>query len=212
MMQVIDAGGAMQPTLFGDDAPTFDAASDLARIDLADGAWFAYQRGWLAGDFSLFEQLRDTTTWHETQRPMYDRVVDVPRLTAVLPRDGDGAMPAILTSISEWLEDRFGEPLRQISMNLYRDGRDSVAPHGDQIVRDIDTSVMAILSLGARRRFVLSPVDRCGQTMPVRLEMGEGDLLIMGGTIQRTWRHGVPKTDRPVAPRICVMFRPPWLG
>lgn len=210
MNRVLDTGGAMQPTLFGDGVPSFDPDNDLPRVDLTDGAWFSYRRGWLNGDFSLFEQLRDTTTWHETERPMFDRVVDVPRLTAVLPRDG--AIPAVVSSISEWLEDRYGEPFRQISTNLYRDGRDSVAPHGDQIVRDIDTSVMAILSLGGRRRFVLSPVDRRSGAAPVRLDMGEGDLLIMGGTIQRTWLHGVPKTDRPVAPRICVMFRPPWLG
>lgn len=138
---------------------------------------------------------------------MYDRVVEVPRLTASLPRDGDGH--PVLADIASWLAGTYEAPFDKIGVNWYRDGSDSVAPHGDQIGRQMPTTVMAIVSLGARRRFVLSRVNGEGS---IRLDVGEGDLLVMGGTIQRTWRHGVPKTARPVGPRICVMFRPPWLG
>lgn len=197
----------VQPSLFGAVAPSFDPEADLPLTELADGAWFAYAPVWLRGDQEVFEAVRDTAKWRSQNRPMYDRVVEVPRLNASLTRQGGGH--PILLEIADWLEARYGEPFSKLTANWYRDGRDSVAPHGDQIVRTRESSIMAILSLGARRRFVLSQVAGPGL---VRLEMGEGDLIVMGGTIQRTWRHGVPKTSKPVGPRICVMFRPPWLG
>jgi len=83
-----------------------------------------------------------------------------------------------------------------------------VAPHGDQVARDLDTSVMATVSCGAPRRFLLSPVAG-GRS--ISFDLGQGDLLVMGGTIQRTWRHAVPKTNRAVGPRLCIMFRPSWM-
>lgn len=197
----------MQPTLFGTAAPSFDGQAELPVTELADGAWFAYAPVWLEGEHEVFEAVRDSAKWRSQNRPMYDRVVEVPRLTASLTRRGGGH--PILPEIAGWLEARYGSPFSKLTANWYRDGRDSVAPHGDQVARTRDKSIMAILSLGARRRFVLSRVAGPGTH---RLEVGEGDLLVMGGTIQRTWRHGVPKTTKPVGPRICVMFRPPWLG
>lgn len=197
----------MQPSLFGVEEPAFDPEVRLDRTELADGAWFDYRSSFLLGDQKVFEVLRDTTRWESERRPMYDRVVEVPRLTASIPRHGEGH--PVLGAIQRWLASRYGEPFPKIGMNWYRDGRDSVAPHGDQIVRNRHSSVMAILSLGTRRQFQLSQVGGPGR---YQLHMGEGDLIVMGGTIQRTWRHGVPKTSRPVGPRICVMFRPPWLG
>ena len=197
----------VQPRLFGTVSPAFERDAELGVTELADGAWFAYGPGWLAGDQEVFDAVCETASWRSQNRPMYDRVVEVPRLTASLTRRGGGH--PILPEIAAWLEDHYGTPFSKLTANWYRDGRDSVAPHGDQVVRKHDTSIMAILSLGARRRFVLSQVSGPGS---VRLELGEGDLLVMGGTIQRTWRHGVPKTTKPVGPRICVMFRPPWLG
>lgn len=138
---------------------------------------------------------------------MYDRIVDVPRLTASLPKHGP--MPSVVRRISDLLTERFDEPCRRIGLAWYRDGSDSVAPHGDQVARNMHTTVMATVSCGTRRRFLLSPVDG-GPS--VSFDLGQGDLLVMGGTIQRTWRHGVPKTTKPVGPRLCIMFRPPWLA
>ncbi|HUR49177.1 MAG TPA: alpha-ketoglutarate-dependent dioxygenase AlkB [Acidimicrobiales bacterium] len=197
----------LQPTLFATETPSFDGHPKLEATELADGAWFAYAPCWLSGDQEVFDAVHDTAKWRSQNRPMYDRIVEVPRLNASLSRQGGGH--PILPEIADWLEGRYGSPFSKLTANWYRDGRDSVAPHGDQIVRKLDTSIMAILSLGARRRFVLSQVAGPGS---VRLDVGEGDLLVMGGTIQRTWRHAVPKTAKPVGPRICVMFRPPWLG
>ena len=200
----------LQSSLFGTGEPAVDPTfGGIERIDLAHDAWVEHLPGWLDGEQTVFDTLVDTTDWHANRRPMYDRVVDVPRLTATLPADGPGH--PVLDEIAAAVSARTGEPCERVGLAWYRDGRDSVAPHGDLIARQMQTTAMAIVSCGARRRFHLAPADP--GTAPSRsLDLGRGDLLIMGGTIQRTWRHGVPKTARPVGPRLSIMFRPPWLG
>ncbi len=196
----------LQGSLFGTGAPRLCADAPAERTDLGGGAWIERIPGWIEGDQTLLEHLTVTTTWHAGRRPMYDRMVDVPRLTASVPRDGPGH--PVLDEAVRMLSERHGHAIDRITLALYRDGRDSVAPHGDQVARDLDTSVMATVSCGAPRRFLLSPVAG-GPSHS--FDLGHGDLLVMGGTVQRTWRHGIPKTNRPVGPRICVMFRPAWM-
>lgn len=195
---------ALQGSLFGATAPHLTPLPD-DRVDLAHGAWIVRVPGWVGGDQTLLDHLVETTSWHAGQRPMYDRVVDVPRLTAAIPKSGPGH--PVLREVTAALRARFGERMDRIGLALYRDGRDSVAPHGDTIAREMHSSVMATVSCGAPRRFLLSPVAG-GQS--VSFDLGHGDLLVMGGTIQRTWRHGVPKTNRAVGPRMSIMFRPRW--
>lgn len=202
---VVTAGVGLQGTLFGAAEPAVSGPVPDDRIDLAHGAWIVRVPGWLAGDQTLLHHLSDTIAWHAGSRPMYERVVDVPRLTAGLPRDGAGH--PVLAEVQAALHDRFDEHFPRIGLALYRDGRDSVAPHGDMVAREMETSVMAIVSCGARRRFLLKPTEG-GPS--VAFDFGEGDLLVMGGTIQRTWRHCVPKTSKPVGPRLSVMLRPRW--
>lgn len=199
---------ALQGTLFGGVAPGIAGPVDVEQVDLAHGAWFVRLPGWLHGDQTLLDELAGSTSWHEGSRPMYERVVDIPRLTATLPRDGPGH--PVLAEVRRALAARFDERFDRIGLALYRDGRDSVAPHGDMVAREMDTSVMAIVSCGARRRFLLTPAEGGDRGASVSFDFGEGDLLVMGGTIQRTWRHGVPKTARPVGPRLSIMFRPRW--
>ncbi|HEX4902737.1 MAG TPA: alpha-ketoglutarate-dependent dioxygenase AlkB [Acidimicrobiales bacterium] len=198
---------ALQGTLFGGVAPSVAGPIDADRVDLAHGAWFVRVPGWLHGDQTLLDELAASTSWHEGSRPMYERVVDIPRLTATLPRDGPGH--PVLADVRRALRQRFAERFDRIGLALYRDGRDSVAPHGDMVAREMEQSVMAIVSCGARRRFLLTPAEG-GRGASVAFDFGEGDLLVMGGTIQRTWRHSVPKTSRPVGPRLSVMLRPRW--
>jgi alkylated DNA repair dioxygenase AlkB len=201
----ITAGVGLQGTLFGGCEPALDRLIPSERTELAHGAWIVRVPGWVVGDQTLLDELAASTTWHASSRPMYDRIVDVPRLTASLPRDGAGH--AVLAEVQDALTDRFAERFDRIGLALYRDGRDSVAPHGDMVAREMDTSVMAIVSCGAPRRFLLGPVDGGAS---VSFDFGAGDLVVMGGTIQRTWRHSVPKTNRPVGPRLSIMFRPRW--
>ena len=134
---------------------------------------------------------------------MYDEVVVQPRLQTTwtmgeLPRELD-----LLRAMGAALSARYRTALPRVSANLYRDGRDSVAWHGDRVARDLPDAVVACVSLGHRRPFRLRP--RGGGASLV-LEPGRGDLVVMGGTCQRTWQHAVPKV-RDAGPRICVMFR-----
>lgn len=199
------ADASVQGSLFGATEPHLTCALPEGRVDLDHEAWIVRVPGWVGGDQTLMDQLVETTSWHAGRRPMYERIVDVPRLTAGIPKSGPGH--PVLREITKALKQRFGERMDRIGLALYRDGRDSVAPHGDTVAREMHSSVMATVSCGAPRRFLLSPVVG-GPS--VSFDLGHGDLLVMGGTIQRTWRHGVPKTNRAVGPRMSIMFRPRW--
>jgi alkylated DNA repair dioxygenase AlkB len=158
--------------------------------------------GWLEGHAALFEALRRTTRWEHQRRQMYERVVDVPRLLAELPADGPGH--PVLEQASDILSHRYGLTLARTSLAYYRDGRDSVAWHGDRLGRLVDDPVVAILSLGEPRRFLLRPAAGGASRA---FDLGWGDLLVMGGSCQRTWQHAVPKATL-AGPRISVQFRP----
>jgi alkylated DNA repair dioxygenase AlkB len=140
---------------------------------------------------------------------MYDRVVDVPRLLCFYGADEplpDPALTAARQALDAHYEAELGEPFRTAGLCLYRDGRDSVAWHGDTIGRGSrEDTMVAILSLGAPRAFLLRPR---GGGPSLRYEVGHGDLLVMGGSCQRTWEHAVPKTAQSVGPRLSVQFRP----
>jgi alkylated DNA repair dioxygenase AlkB len=143
----------------------------------------------------------------DEQRQMYDRLVQVPRLVASLP--DDGPLPHLLERMRAALAGRYRVAFERVSLAYYRDGQDSVAFHGDRIARTMaDATAVATVSLGARRRFLLR---RNGGGGSLGWELGEGDLLVMGGTCQRTWQHGIPKV-KGAGPRIAVMFRPAWVG
>ena len=147
--------------------------------------------------------------WRADRRQMYEREVAVPRLLRWY--GGDEPLPhPLLTEAREALNAHYGpelgEPFVSAGMCLYRDGRDSVAWHGDRIGRggSADTMV-AIVSFGSPRPLMLRPV---GGGESLRFPLGHGDLVVMGGTCQRTWEHCIPKTTRHVGPRVSVQFRP----
>ena len=197
---------AYQPSLLGGGAPRVDPAAlaGMRRTALDDTAWVEYLPGWVTGHEALFAELVATTAWRAERRPMYDRVVDVPRLLAALPDDGPGH--PLLEEIRTLVAARYGTPFPRLSLGYYRDGRDSVAWHGDTTARDLPEAIVATVSLGEPRRFLLRPRDG-GQARAFRL--GWGDLIVMGGSCQRTWRHAVPKVAH-AGPRIAVMYRPIW--
>jgi alkylated DNA repair dioxygenase AlkB len=139
---------------------------------------------------------------------MYDRTVDVPRLVCFYG-DGEALPHPVLIDAFTQIQRRYGSssggPVATASACLYRDGRDSVAWHGDRIGRgSTHDTLVAIVSLGQRRRLLLRPVAGGASR---RFELGAGDLLVMGGRCQQAWEHSVPKTARPVGPRISVQFR-----
>jgi alkylated DNA repair dioxygenase AlkB len=179
------------------------------RTILGRGAWIDLQPGWVSGADALFERLATGVPWHAERRRMYDRTVAVPRLLKFY--DEDEALPdPLLDEAKQALNAHYaaelGEPFRTAGLCLYRDGADSVAWHGDRIGRgSTEDTMVAILSVGAPRGLHLRPR---GGGPAQRHELGHGDLLVMGGSCQRTWEHAVPKTTRPVGPRISIQFRP----
>lgn len=186
--------------------------TDLAaagRTQLSDGAWIDTLPGWLHGAEALFDELIDAVPWHAERRPMYDRVVDVPRLLCFYGAGSRLPHPALeqaLALLNAHYFAELGEPFLTAGLCLYRDGRDSVAWHGDRIGRgNVEDTMVAILSLGAPRALLLRPR---GGGRTIRQMLGHGDLIVMGGSCQRTWEHAVPKTAKPVGPRISVQFRP----
>lgn len=182
------------------------------RVRLAHGAWVDVQRGWLAGSAALFSRLMERVPWRAERRRMYDRTVDVPRLLCFYQEDAelpDPALEACRRRLSEHYRAELGEPFRTAGLCLYRDGRDSVAWHGDTIGRgSTEDTMVAILSLGTARPLLLRPRATGSGARTVRYSLGHGDLLVMGGSCQRTWEHAVPKSARSTGPRISVQFRP----
>jgi alkylated DNA repair dioxygenase AlkB len=191
----------------GDVAPP-PLAGAVRRTVLAQGAWIDVARGWLPGADALFERLLRAVPWRGERRTMYERVVDVPRLLCFYGEDSplpDPALTAARDALSEHYHPQLGEALCTAGLCLYRDGRDSVAWHGDTIGRGrTEDTVVAIVSLGTPRALLLRPR---GGGPALRHELGHGDLLVMGGSCQRTWEHAVPKSTRVTGPRISVQFR-----
>jgi alkylated DNA repair dioxygenase AlkB len=182
----------------------------VRRTDLAQGAWVDLRPGWLAGADELFDRLLRVVPWRAERRKMYDRVVDVPRLLCFYA-EGEALPDPMLADARHALDAHYRAELRErfatAGLCLYRDGRDSVAWHGDTIGRGSkEDTIVAILSLGTPRALLLRPL--AGGEPALRFDVGHGDLLVMGGSCQRTWQHAVPKTARPAGPRISVQFRP----
>lgn len=184
-------------------------ATGLHRTTLSRGAWVDHRPAWLAGADRLFDALLTDVPWQAERRQMYDNVVDVPRLTKFYAADEPLPHP-MLTTVREALSDHYeaelGERFRTAGLCLYRDGRDSVAWHGDRFGRSRDQDTMvAILSVGSPRPLHLRPRD--GGPTALRMPLGHGDLVVMGGSCQRTWDHAIPKSSKAVGPRISIQFR-----
>ncbi|HEV2377539.1 MAG TPA: alpha-ketoglutarate-dependent dioxygenase AlkB [Streptosporangiaceae bacterium] len=181
----------------------------VQRTPLARGAWVDFQPGWFADADAVFGRLLGAVPWRAERRVMYDKVVDVPRLLCFY---GEGqalpgpALTAARDALSRHYWPELGEPLCTAGLCLYRDGRDSVAWHGDTTGRGAtQDTVVAIISLGTPRLLTLRPRGGGGHTL--RFELGHGDLLVMGGSCQRTWEHAIPKSRRVSGTRISVQFR-----
>ncbi|WP_354639281.1 alpha-ketoglutarate-dependent dioxygenase AlkB [Kitasatospora camelliae] len=180
----------------------------VRRTVLDAGAWVDVLPGWLTGADELFERLLAQVPWRAEQWKMYDRMVSVPRLLAHYG-EGDELPDPVLGRARDALGAYYAEELREpfVSAGLcyYRDGRDSVAWHGDRGGRAAaEDTLVAIVSVGEARPLLLRP--RGGGPV-IRHSLGHGDLLVMGGSCQRTWEHAVPKSTRRVGPRISVQYR-----
>jgi alkylated DNA repair dioxygenase AlkB len=251
-LSLLDRGTPARDLVKGQEAAgVADHAVNWARsyrIDLGGGAWLELVRGWSLAHAGLFELFRQSADWEEHERQMYERVVLVPRLVAscpgtrpgqpwtgeravrVTPHHATGVgvrrSAACLRQLQGVLSRRYEKALGSISLAYYRSGSDSVAFHGDRLGALRQDTVVAILSLGAPRHFLLRRAAGSVEPLPwallaagvgvVRrpgarggtfaLSVDAGDLLVMGGNCQETWEHSVPK-QAGAGPRIAVMFR-----
>jgi alkylated DNA repair dioxygenase AlkB len=193
-----------QPSLLASDPPGFDPdLAGLVRTPLDGGAWVDHLPVWLRGADEVFDLATRHLPWGRRTEVLFGERRLQPRLTASLPVDEVPAPLAVLRGVGLALSRRYEVRFERIGANLYRDGRDSVAWHGDRIARDLPTALIAIVSVGTARPFRLRPRDG-GASVSFRL--GEGDLLVMGGSCQRTWKHTVPKVAV-AGPRISLTYR-----
>lgn len=196
-----------QGSLFGTLQPDYDATfAETNRLDLDATTWVELTPGWLRGADEVYDDLVRTLPLRQrTGVRMYDRLVDEPRLSAWWRAESAEPEPLpILGEIRELLAQRYAEPFDSIGFNLYRDGDDSVAWHGDRHRHVVTNPVIAILSVGAPRPFRLRP--RGGGTS-LSWNLGNGDLFVMGGACQHAWEHTVPKVRLTTGARLSITFR-----
>jgi len=194
-----------QPSLFDTSGVSFDASfADLERIDLDATSWVEHAPGWVTGSDQLFAEVLESRDWKQRERHMYDKKVREPRLTSPwIAASGEPLEPPIVEDMRVALSERYGIEFDSVGFNLYRDGQDSVAWHADKIRKEIERPIVVLVSLGEPRRFLMRPKGG-GKSRPFL--MGRGDLLVTGGTSQRTWEHSVPKVAQ-AGPRISLAFR-----
>ncbi|ORI13665.1 alpha-ketoglutarate-dependent dioxygenase AlkB [Rhodococcus sp. 1163] len=199
----------LQGSLFTDGDEDFGPlGSTVTRRTLTNGAWIDVRPGW-ASTMDLFDRLVTDVDWRAERRQMYDRVVHVPRLVrfySELESWPEARLLEAKSTLDAHYRAELGEPFATAGLCYYRDGSDSVAWHGDNLGRSAtEDTMVAIVSLGATRQLMLRPR---GGGASLKFTLGHGDLIVMGGSCQRTWEHAVPKSTRATGPRVSVQFRP----
>jgi alkylated DNA repair dioxygenase AlkB len=200
----VDVALTWQPSLFGSVGSGVDASfSGLDRAWLDEASWVDHCRGWVVGADTAFEEVVRAVPWGQRRRWMYEREVDEPRLTSSYRIEDAPATFPFLKEARIALVGRYGVDFDSVGINLYRDGADSVAWHRDRIPTEIVDPVVALVSLGEPRKFLLRP-KAGGSSRSFKL--GHGDLLVTGGQTQRRFEHSVPKVASS-GPRISLAFR-----
>jgi alkylated DNA repair dioxygenase AlkB len=151
-----------------------------------------------------FERLRDEVAWRAERRPMYDRIVDVPRLVGSYALS-DAELPEPIALMRGPVEEFCGFTFNAAGLNFYRDGNDSVAPHGDHVERGPVGAPVALVSLGSIRRMRIRSKSSPRRVLDLDLE--PGSLLLMDYRSHLNFEHGIPKTRDLVGPRVSVAFR-----
>ena len=196
----------LQGCLFGGERPAFDATfGGVERRWLDDASWIDYAPNWLGGADDLLTELAGQLPWRQREVTMWDRRLPEPRLTYWWDGSDASAPPSPILGDIRWALTRYYQrPFDTIGYNLYRDGRDSVAWHGDRERFRHEDPIVVIVSLGSARSFMLRPR---GGGKSISYRAGHGDLLVMGGSCQHDWEHCVPKSAHVDGPRLSVMFR-----
>lgn len=170
-------------------------------------SWVDLVPGWLRDADEVFAALRDGLAWRQARLWRYDHWVDEPRLTA---GTRPAAHPALVAATRE-LRRLYRVDLDGPALAYYRDGRDALGAHRDRELRHTSDTLIAILSLGARRPWVVTPRGAAdtgrAAAGAVDLAPRAGDLLVLGGRAQADWLHGVPPQPGLRDGRISVQWR-----
>ena len=200
---------AWQASLFGDAPPAPARSSDprcfpaLERHDLGDRSWIDEVPHWVPDHADLFDWLLAHAPWQQRTRKMWDATVLEPRLVASW---GTGeAVPDRIAALVAPLDERYGVRFDSCLVNLYRDGTDAVAWHADTVRKVLRDPLVATVSLGVRRPFLVRPAS--GGAVVRRFAPGEGDLLVMGGACQHAFVHTVPRVRSLCGARMSVTLR-----
>ena len=192
----------LQGTLLGGSEPRLAPEPALERIRLDEHSWIDVAREWLLGADVVLQHLVDTVSWRQSRRKMYGEIVDEPRLSRWFGHDEPVPHP-VFGPVRSALEGRYQVRMGSYGMNYYRNGRDSVAWHRDRIAKEIHNPTVCIVTLGEGRPFLMRPR---GGGKSTRFLPVSGDLIVTGGTAQRTWEHTVPKV-KSAGPRMSITFR-----
>lgn len=193
-------------------SPHVEPNAEFERLDLGGDAWVDVARGWLTGADELFSHLLDAVQWETSRLFRYDHYVEERRLGAWW-KPGRELPHPVLAEATRLLQHRYRARFNGIAMMQYRDGRDGQAFHRDTDMRWLDDTIVAILSLGAQRPWLLRPRASRHDHSPGRgathdLAPASGDLVVMGGRAQRDWEHSVAYLGgRAVGPRISIQWR-----
>jgi alkylated DNA repair dioxygenase AlkB len=155
-----------------------------------------------------YEELLETSPWVQRRRPMYDKVVLDPRLTAYYGGERGHAWTPLLLEIKQKVESHCHIQFDRVLLNYYRDGNDSVAWHSDTLPSDGKHHHIASVTFGDTRIFKVRhkkyPNDK---TLQADIPLTHGSFLLMGEKMQYFYEHHVPKITKSVGPRINLTFR-----
>lgn len=194
------------------DATHVDRAATVERLDLTDGAWVDVVRRWVPDAQPVYEQLLATVPWATSQLFRYDHVVEERRLGSWWKPGNPLPHPA-LAEATRILQHRYRVQFDGFGMIQYRDGDDGQAFHRDTDMRWLDDTIIAILTFGAQRPWLLRPRSNRHRDLPGKgathdLAPAAGDLMVMGGRTQADWEHSVPYlVGQTVGPRISIQWR-----
>jgi alkylated DNA repair dioxygenase AlkB len=191
--------------------PVLAADPVVQRVDLDPQSWVDVVRDFLPGADQVHDDLMATVRWQQGRVFRYERYIDEPRLGSW--QAGAMTHPA-LAEAQQWISERYGVPFDGAGLALYRDANDSVGFHRDRELKWLDETVIAVLTLGATRSWLMKPVgpgpaqrDNADLSDSIELMPASGDLIVMGGRSQVSWLHAVPKVSGPCASRISVQWR-----
>jgi alkylated DNA repair dioxygenase AlkB len=183
----------------------------VERLELGDGSWVDVVRNLVPRADEVHDDLAAHTRWEQGRVFRYERWVDDPRLSGW--QAGGQRHPALVEA-EHWIAQRYGVKFDGVALARYRDERDSVAFHRDRELTWLDDTIIGVLTMGARRPFLIRPLagprkERADDDMRDVLDMGpgSGDLLVMGGRCQTAWLHAVPKTKARSRSRISAQWR-----